>query len=88
VLGQEEQAPDHMFLCSYPGSAESVSAYGKLGLTHKACGWRGIKTPDFTYVITNGYMPDEKQEEYLYDDRNDPWQLQPKAIERDCKDPR
>lgn len=88
MLGRKEQAPDHMFLCSYPGSAESVSAYAKLGLTHKACGWRGIKTRDYTYVITNGYMPEEKQKEYLYDDRQDPWQLHPLVIERDCEDPR
>ena len=88
VLGEEEQAPDHMFLCSYPGSAESVSAFARLGLTHKAHGWRGIKTREHTYVITNGYMPEEKQEEYLYDDVNDPWQLKPQAVSRDCRDPK
>ncbi len=88
LLGREESGPEHMFLCSYPGSAESVSAYAKLGLTHKACGWRGIKTRDYTYVITNGYMPGEKQKEYLYDDRQDPWQLHPRVIERGCEDPK
>lgn len=75
-----------MFLCSYPGTPESVSAFAKEGMTHKAHGWRGIKTPEFTYVISNGYMPEEKQREYLYDDRKDPWQLYPKVIPRDTGD--
>lgn len=88
VLGGEDKGPEHMFLCSYPGMPESVSAFAKLGMTHKAHGWRGIKTREYTYVITNGYMPDEKQAEYLYDDRQDPWQLHPQVISRDCEDPR
>lgn len=86
VLGREERAPKHMFLCSYPGDPKSVSAFARQGMTHKAYGWRGIKTPEYTYVITNGYMPEEKQTEYLYDDRSDPWQLHPRVIERECKD--
>ncbi len=88
ALGGEEQGPKQMFLCSYPGMPESVSAFSRLGMTHKAHGWRGIKTREYTYVITNGYMPEEKQAEYLYDDQKDPWQLHPKVIERDCRDPR
>lgn len=88
VLGKPQQAPEHMFLCSYPGSPESVSAFAARGMTHKAHGWRGIKTRDYTYVITNGYMPQEKQAEYLYDDKNDPWQLHPQVIRRDCGDER
>lgn len=87
ALGMEEQSAQHMFLCSYPGSPESVSAFAKRGLAHKAHGWRAIKTPEHTYVVTNGYMPDDRQAEYLYDDRNDPWQLYPQTIERDCDDP-
>lgn len=87
VSGRREQAVEHMFLCSYPGTPESVSAFAKLGMTHKAHGWRGIKTREYTYVITNGYMPEEKQMEYLYNDRGDPWQIHPQVIDRDCQDP-
>lgn len=87
ALGEEEQAPEQMFLCSYPGSPESQCAFAKLGMTQKAHGWRGIKTREFTYVITNGYMPEEKQAEYLYDDKQDPWQLHPKVIKRNCQEP-
>lgn len=87
VLGIEEIEPECMFLCSYPGSPESVSVFAKVGQTHKAHGWRGIKTKENTYVITNGYMPEDKQIEYLYDDKKDPWQLHPQIIERNCQEP-
>lgn len=89
ILGEEQTGsePEDMFLCSYPGSPESVSAFARLGKTHKAHGWRGIKTRKNTYVITNGYMPEDKQAEYLYDDKSDPWQMHPRVIGRDCQDP-
>lgn len=87
ALGKEEASPDYMFLCSYPGMPESVSAFERLGMTHKAHGWRGVKTPEYTYVITNGYMPEDKQAEYLYNDKKDPWQLCPSVVRRDCADP-
>lgn len=88
ILGEEqtEGEPEDLFICSYPGAPESASAFARLGQTHKAHGWRGIKTREYTYVITNGYMPEDKQAEYLYDDKNDPWQLHPRTVERDCQD--
>lgn len=63
-----------------------VAAFAKRGLTHKAYGWRGIKTKDKTYVISNGYEPDAPQEELLYDDSADPWQLSPRRIPADCRE--
>lgn len=88
ILGEKQTGAEleHMFICSYPGMPENVAAFAKLGQTHKAHGWRGIKTRDNTYVITNGYMPEDGQMEYLYDDKNDPWQLHPRLIERSCQD--
>lgn len=88
ALGGEDKGPGHMFLCSYPGTPESVSAFAKKGMTHKAHGWRGVKTPELTYVISNGYMPEDGQAEYLYDDRKDPWQLHPMKIGRGTEDRR
>lgn len=90
ILGEKQTGtePDHMFICSYPGMPESVASFARLGQTHKAHGWRGIKTRENTYVITNGYMPEDMQAEYLYDDKNDPWQLHPRVIERKCQEPR
>lgn len=87
ALGKEEAAPGQMFLCSYPGMPESVSAFARLGMNHKSHGWRGIKTREYTYVMNNGYMPEEKQKEYLYCDKEDPWQLYPRKIKRECREP-
>lgn len=86
MFGEDEECPKDMLLCSYPGGAEMVKAFSDRGLTHKAYGWRGIKTHKYTYVITNGYHPDDIQKEYLYDDEKDPYQLAPREIEADCQD--
>ena len=86
IFGNDPDCPKEMFLCSYPGGADMVQAFSDRGLTHKSYGWRGIKTHTKTYVITNGYHPDEEQKEYLYDDENDPYQLSPKEIAVDTKD--
>ncbi|MDO5415700.1 MAG: sulfatase [Lachnospiraceae bacterium] len=87
MFGEDADCPQDMLLCSYPGGAEMVKAFSDRGLTHKAYGWRGIKTHTKTYVITNGYHPDDVQKEYLYDDMSDPYQLAPREIEADCQDP-
>lgn len=84
MFGPDDKAPKDMFLCSYPGSAEMVSRYSRLGLAHKAYGWRGIKGHDYTYVVTGGYEPGEMQREYFYDDENDPYQMNPREIYREC----
>lgn len=75
VFGEQQTEPEDLFICSYPGSPESVDAFARSGQTHKAHGWRGIRTRAYTYVITNGYMPEDRQAEYLYEDQSDPWQL-------------
>ena len=80
--------PEDMRICSYPGGAGRVAAFSKRGLTHKAYGWRGIRNRRYTYVITNGYAPDEPQRELLYDRGLDPYEMNPAAIEKDCTDER
>lgn len=86
MFGEDPDAPTDMFICSYPGSAQMVAEFSKRGLTHKAYGWRGIKTHTRTYVVINGYAPGEKQKEYLYDDVQDPYQLNPREIEKTCQE--
>lgn len=81
-----EEAPKDMFLCSYPGGADLVATFSKLGLSHKAYGWRGIKTDRYTYVCYNGYEPGEDPHEWLYDCREDYYELSPREIEADCKE--
>ena len=86
MFGPDEKVPQDMFICSYPGGAEMVAEFEKQGLTHKAYGWRGIKTHRYTYVVSNGYAPGEDVKEYLYDDLNDRYQLNPRMIERETKE--
>ncbi|WP_273322796.1 sulfatase [Vallitalea guaymasensis] len=69
--------PDTVFLSMIPGMAELIEPYRKRGLNNKSFGWRGIRTKKHTYVIDNGTHPDEKQKRYLYDNENDPYQLNP-----------
>lgn len=87
MFEEDTDCPQDMLLCSYPGGGEMVKAFSDRGLTHKSYGWRGIKTHRYTYVITNGYHPDDVQKEYLYDDEKDPYQLSPREIEADCREP-
>lgn len=87
IFGKAQNVPEQMFLCSYPGGADLVPEFEKLGLTHKAYGWRGIKTKNRTFVIHNGYHPGEEQVQYLYDDEKDPYQLHPRMIAKDCTEP-
>ncbi|MCD7806136.1 MAG: sulfatase [Lachnospiraceae bacterium] len=83
---ESESPPQEMFLCSYPGSEALVSCFARAGLTHKAYGWRGIKTREYTYVLHNGYRPGEEQREWLYHDEEDKYQLSPRRIDADCQD--
>lgn len=87
ALGRPEESPGEMFICSYPGGGDMVDSFAKKGLTHKSYGWRGIRTPRYTYVISNGYAPDCGQTEWLYDQEKDPWQMHPQVIEPGCTEP-
>lgn len=86
-LGEPEDSPKDMFICSYPGGADMVREFSSRGLAHKAYGWRGIRTQRYTYVISNGYTPREKQTELLYDHEKDPWQMKPWVIPAGCTEP-
>lgn len=80
MFGEDQKAPADMLICSYPGGAKMVEKFSRLGLSHKAYGWRGIKTHEYTYVIINGYEPGEAQRQYLYDSRTDKYEENPEEI--------
>jgi arylsulfatase A-like enzyme len=81
MFGVSSKDPQHAFLCSYPGMPKMVKEFHKRGLNHKCFGWRGVRTKQYTYVINNGYAPDENQKILLYDNNQDPYQLNPTVIE-------
>lgn len=87
ALGLPEDSPEEMFICSYPGGKDMAAAFWERGLAHKSYGWRGIRTPRFTYVISNGYAPGGRQTEHLYDQEKDPWQMCPRIVDADCTEP-
>lgn len=84
VLGKHmEEEPDNAFLCMMPGMPELVEPYRKAGMNHKAFGWRGIRTKEITYIVNNGTNPSEKQTRFYYDNKNDPYQMNPIALEKE-----
>lgn len=86
ILGKDHSAPNDMLICSCPGGAEMVRAFSDKGLTHKAYGWRGIKNKRYTYVVINGYRPEDERRELLYDKETDPFEMNPQVILKDSKE--
>ncbi|NBK23315.1 MAG: sulfatase [Spirochaetia bacterium] len=74
---------EYAFLCMLPGMPELIEPYKKLGLDSMCFGWRGLRTKDFTYVIDNGTEPGVEQVRYLYDNKGDPFQLNPEVLKKD-----
>lgn len=72
--------PEDTFLCMMPGMPELVAPYRKLGLNPRAFGWRGIRTKSHTYIIDRGCTPGQEAKRLLYDNENDPYQMQPREI--------
>lgn len=50
-----------------------------LGRLNASWGWRGIRTPRYTYVV---YVGNEDREEVLYDNVTDPYQMNPKYAQK------
>lgn len=66
------------FLCCFPGRDVFQAAFEECDKNQLDFGWRGIRTPDYTFVIHLGYYPDcTMPVKYLYDLKNDPYQLNP-----------
>lgn len=80
ILGNSHKEIEHAFICSYPGGADMVKRFEKRGFNHKSYGWRGIRTKTHTFVVYNGYEPEEKKKILLYDNVRDPFQKNPMEI--------
>ncbi len=72
-----ENEPQEVFISMIQGTVEGVAEYQKHGLNNKCFGWRGLRTKTNTYIIDNGVKPFVTQKRYLYDNVNDPFQLNP-----------
>lgn len=83
VLGKENKSlPEHAFICMTPGMDEMVKSFTSRGLFNRSYGWRGIRTKTHTYVVDNGVAPGVTPQRLLYDNINDPFQLNPVTLEK------
>lgn len=77
-----EHEPENAFLCMIPGMPELVEEYRKLGLNHKAFGWRGIRTKAITYIVDHGTSPADAGRRFYYDNQKDPYQMNPIQLKK------
>lgn len=85
----EHPIRDHAFLCMVPGMPKMVAEYTRRGLDNRCFGWRGVRTLRYTYIVDNGTSPGEPQRRYIYDNVEDPYQMDGKELAIDdpvCKE--
>lgn len=80
LLKQADVEVTSAFISAFPGRKEVIEHFAGLGLDNKRYGWRGVRTHRYTYVIHKGYAPDEPIERLLYDNVEDPYQVNPIRI--------
>lgn len=82
MLGNDQNVPEVAFLAGYPGRDVFLEAFKKANLEPTTKGWRAARTTRYTYVIHAGYWPEDiNTVRYLYDNVEDPYQLNPLIIE-------
>ncbi len=72
-----QDEPDEAFICMMPGMPNIVQSFRSRGLNNKCFGWRGIRTKTQTFVVHNGEEYGKVQQKLVYDNVNDPYQLNP-----------
>ena len=88
MIGKEMEGPETAFLACYPGRDVFLKAFEKAGFDPKTKGWRAVRTIDHTYVIHVGYWPEETGVvRYLYDNKKDPYQMNPIEIQDPTENP-
>lgn len=82
MLGEKGEVPEIAFLACYPGRDVFLEAFKNVNQDATSKGWRAARTTRYTYVVHAGYWPDDKKTmRYLYDNEEDPYQLNPLNIE-------
>lgn len=80
-LSDEEADRRVGYISAFPGRLPAVEAFRKAGLNHLDFGWRGIRSMSYVYVVNRGYAPEAEVDRWLYDLREDPYQLHPLRLE-------
>ncbi len=66
----------------YPGQIQAINKFKRAEKNNLDFGWRAIRDKKYTYVINRGYSPEKITERWLYDNENDPLQINPQKIEK------
>lgn len=87
IRKEQSGGPEEVYICAYPGRKEAIEAFQDAGVNNREYGWRAIRTHQYTYVIHQGYAPDDEGIRLLYDLQNDKYQLHPQKIEHPFSHP-
>ncbi|MDD3430216.1 MAG: sulfatase [Oscillospiraceae bacterium] len=68
------------YLYATPGGPGLLGPLKQAGIDPRSIGWRGIRSPRYTYIADAGYTPQSKLRRLLYDLQEDPYQLNPQEI--------
>ncbi|WP_294713215.1 sulfatase, partial [uncultured Fusobacterium sp.] len=68
---------NYAIMAGYPGQIRAIEEFKSYGKDNTAFGWRAIRTKQHTYVINRGYTIAHGIERLLYDNINDPYQMNP-----------
>ncbi|WP_284645141.1 sulfatase family protein [Paenibacillus silviterrae] len=80
IRGERQMDIASAFICAFPGRKDAMEQFTAQGLDNRQFGWRGIRTKRYTYVVHKGYLPGAKAERLLYDNEQDPYQMNPQVI--------
>ena len=72
-------------MTGYPGQMRAIEEFKSHGKENVAFGWRAIRTKQYTYAINRGYTMANGIERLLYDNINDPYQMNPIRL-NDCSE--
>lgn len=75
------------YICAYPGQVHAVEKFKREGLNNLSYGWRALREKNHLYVINNGYSSEHEVERFLYNLKEDPYQMNPIVIDRKKDDP-
>lgn len=68
------------YLAACPGRDVFLKRFQAAGKNPMDYGWRGIRTPEYTYIIDAGYETEAEVKRLLYNLRTDPLQMKPMEI--------
>ncbi len=77
LSGNKAENIDSAFIAAYPGRKNVLEEFAVLGINNIKYGWRAVRTLRYTYVVNNGYIPGGRTERLLYDNVDDPYQMNP-----------